>query len=135
MASDIWLGLDAARDNDHTSLQLIEMESGKVVAKSDNIKCHLNPLFFRGEIKEHSEQESLKKFGVSWSAEITLTHKEAREMKKRLRAMLRKKPRLPRKKKKALKKRFKKMANDFADAFIEASKETIIDNIYKEIFH
>jgi len=124
------LGLDAARGSDRSSLQLVEARTGRVIAMSDNVEFRLTdkPMFSEEELRYHSD--ILKGFNVSWQAEVKMTHKEVRRWKKQRREIVGKKPRLPRKKKKALNKRIRRMADDLADAFIGAESETILNEIF-----
>ena len=101
MAPDMLLGFDEARG-----------ESKTVFGVLDRVTGELTPIHYSDKPVTFEEIESVRDrlvnmsvpMSASWSAEIKLTHKEARHMKKNLRAMLGKKPRLPRKKKKAFKK-------------------------------
>lgn len=100
MAPDMLLGLDKAR-----------RESKTVFGVMDRVTGELTPIHYSDKPVTFEEIESVRDrlvnmsdpMSVSWNARVKLTHKEARHMKKNLRAMLGKKPRLPRKRKKKLK--------------------------------
>lgn len=134
MAPDMLLGLDAARGADRTAPQIINKKTGKVVIM-DNVEFHCSPIWTEQELR--STTETLKNFNVSCTAEVKLTHKEARHMKRNLRAMLGKKPRLPRKKKKAFKKWAVKQAQSHVRAWISLkwpNAQPLIDFYEKKLF-
>lgn len=136
MAPDMLLGLDAARGKNRTSVQFMDIKSGKVVATSDNFDFNVTdkPVTLK-EIEE--VRDHLMGMNASCNAHIKLTHKEARRMKKNLREMLGKKPRLPRKKKKAFKKWAVKQAQSFVRVWSSLewpNAQPLIDFYEKKLF-
>ena len=100
MAPDILMGIDEARGRDKFSLQLIDIESGKPVAMSDNVKFHCSPIWTEQELEDISEK--LKGFSVSFDMKVN-THKQIRNFRKLRRELGLKEPRIPRKRKKKFK--------------------------------
>lgn len=98
MAPDMLLGLDAARGADRTALQIMDVKTGKLVAMSDNVEFHCSPIWTEQELR--SITETLKSFNASWTAEVKLTHKQMRQLKRQDKEFRYKKPRIPRKLKK-----------------------------------
>lgn len=100
MAPDMLLGMDEARGESKTVIGVYDKETGK-----------LTPIHYSDKPVTFEEIESVRDrlvnmsdpMSVSWTAKVKFTHKEARYMKKNLREIFGKKPRLPRKRKKKLK--------------------------------
>ena len=100
MAPDMLLGFDEAKSKSKT-----------VFCVRDRVNGELKPIHYSDKPVTFEEIESVRDrlvnmsvpMSVSWTAKVKFTHKEARYMKKNLREIFGKKPRLPRKRKKKLK--------------------------------
>ena len=101
MSPDMLLGLDLGRGKDYTSLQLIDIESGKAVAKSDNVHFFDSPFQLK-EVEGLTERLLSYDVSAQWTGEIK-THKGMRLWRKQKRILFGRKPRIPRKMKKKLK--------------------------------